>query len=88
MLVIEMNLSIFSLAGLMLAALVLGFLLRTGQIRIQRRKILELEKEMLNNHAQILELEKEKAGLMRQMKEQKIPVIPMEGDQNESRIAR
>jgi hypothetical protein len=87
MLLIEMNLNILSLAGFLIAAFLAGFLVRTAQIRLNRKKILDLEREMLNNHAQILELEKEKAGIMRQMKEMKIPVIPMD-DKNENRKAQ
>lgn len=42
-----------------------------------RKKILELESEMLSNHADILDLQKEKAQLEQQIKQSKIPVIPM-----------
>lgn len=83
MLVIEFNLSIFLLAGFLLVAFAFGYLIRTGQMYMLRKKIMELEKEMLNNHAQILELEREKAALIRQMKESKIPVIPIKSSKEE-----
>ena len=65
MLVIVLHLNIIYIAGLMLAAFLVGYLLRSAQLRKHRRKIQELEQEMLSNHAEILELEKEKAILMR-----------------------
>jgi len=75
MLAIEININVLLLAVLFVAAFSLGYLLRSAQLRSNRKKILELEREMLSNHAQILDLEKEKAGLLQQMKESKIPVI-------------
>lgn len=91
MLAIEITISVLPLAGLFLIAFGAGFLLRSGQIRSGNRKILELEKEMLSNHADILDLQKEKANLVRQIRESKIPVIPMntaKEDNDKSRHAR
>jgi hypothetical protein len=65
MLLIRINLNIFLLAALLVTAFIVGYLIRARQIAIHRKKIYELEKEMLNNHAQILDLEKEKADLIR-----------------------
>jgi len=62
---------------LMVGAFVAGFLVRGGQLKVFRKKVLDLEKEMLSNHAEILALEREKATLLKQIKESKIPVIPM-----------
>jgi hypothetical protein len=83
MLAIEITLSVLPLSGLMLTAFALGFLLRGKQLKSSRRKILELEKEMLSNHADILDLQKEKAILIKQMRESKIPVIPMNTSEND-----
>jgi len=74
---IQITISIFPLAGMVCFAFVVGFLLRAAQLKDFRAKILDLEKEMLSNHAEILELQKEKASLHKQMKESKIPVIPL-----------
>lgn len=84
MLIIEFNLSILLLAGFLLAAFAVGYFIRSSQIHMHRKKIMELEKEMLNNHAQILELEKEKAALIKQMRESKIPVIPIKSPKEEA----
>lgn len=85
MLSIEIHLLI--LAGLLLSAFAGGYLLRSGKLRSSRKKILELEKEMLRNHAAILELQKEKVALVKekvslvgQMNESRIPVIPIKAE--------
>lgn len=62
---IVLHLNIIYIAGLVLAAFLVGYLLRSAQLKKHQRKIQELEQEMLSNHAEILELEKEKAMLMR-----------------------
>jgi hypothetical protein len=85
LLVIEISVSIFLLAGLALASFVVGFLIRRNQIRVHRKKIVDLEKEMLSNHARILELEKEKAALLTHMKESQIPVIQIKSKENDDK---
>jgi hypothetical protein len=77
MLAIQMTINVFVLAGSLLAVFVLGFIFRSGQIASLRRKIIELENEMLANHSEILELQKENASLAQQMKQAHIPVISM-----------
>jgi hypothetical protein len=44
--------------GLVVGSFALGFLLKRTIIAKQRKRILNLEDEMLSNHARILELEK------------------------------
>jgi hypothetical protein len=77
MLAIEITFTLFPLLGMLLVAFAVGFMFRSAQIKSYRRKVLDLEKEMLSNHAEILELQKERASLLRQMKESRIPVISM-----------
>lgn len=77
MLAIEITLPVLPLLLAVAAAFIIGFWLRSAQLRSCRKKILELEKEMLSNHADILELQRERANMLRHMKESKIPVIPM-----------
>ena len=84
MLAIELS-ALFSFALFVIGAFITGFLLRGRQIKNCRRRIIELEKEMLNNHAEILELQKERASLLRQMKESKIPVIPMKPQRDDDK---
>lgn len=85
MLVIAININVFLLAGLLVVSFILGYMLRRSYMRHFFKKIVELEKEMLNNHAEILELEKEKATLLRQMKESQIPVIPIKSPKEDDK---
>jgi hypothetical protein len=67
MLAIVVSVNIFLIALVCVFAFVLGYLLRSGFISRCRKRISELEKEMLRDNARILELEKEKAELLRSM---------------------
>ena len=91
MLAIEITLSVLRLVGLILLSFAAGFILRSEQLKSYGRKVLELEKEMLSNHADILDLQKEKANLVKSIRESKIPVIPMnssKGDNDQSMKVR
>ena len=93
MLAIEITIHIIPLGLIFLTAAAVGFLLRSSQLKSSRKKVIELEKEMLSNHAEILELQKEKAQLTRHMKESSIPVIAMktvkdEGEQADHKSRR
>ena len=77
MLAIELTLNVLVFAGIVMVSFVLGFMLRKKQIKSLKRKVFELEKEMLINHADILELQKTKALLEQNLKASKIPVIPL-----------
>ncbi len=83
MLALEVTMNVFVLFGLLLATSVIGFLLRSAQVRSLKSKVIELEREMLNNHASILELQKERAFLEKQIRESKIPVIAMKKSKEE-----
>jgi len=54
-----------------------GFFVRSVQIGNLRTKLEEMEKEMLQNHAQILALQKENIQLEDKMKNNPVPVIPI-----------
>lgn len=77
MLAIELKLNVFVLAGLVFFAFLTGFIIRRSQIKSYKKKVLELEKEMLSNHADILELQKQKTQLEHNLQASKIPVIPL-----------
>jgi uncharacterized membrane protein len=70
MLAFVITINIFLLAFGVLLAFFAGFLLRSSRLRSQREKIQELEQEMLDNHAKILELEMEK-GILKKKLEQR-----------------
>ena len=77
MTLLKISIDLLPMVGIVLSACAAGFLVRGGQLRSFRRRIIELENEMVGNHAEILDLQKEKAQLLKQMKESKIPVIPI-----------
>ena len=83
MLAIELTLDVFVLSGIVLVFFFLGFMIRRKQIKRLRKKIFELEKEMLSNHADILELQKSKALLEQNLHASKIPVIPLNPSKDE-----
>ena len=65
MLINSICLNIFLLGAALVVGFIVGYLFRSRQLTSLQRKINELEREMLNNHAEILELEKQKAELIR-----------------------
>jgi hypothetical protein len=64
LLAIAVSVNIFVLAVLLIAAFLLGYIVRTSLVRKCKEKIFELERDMLRDNARILELEKEKADLL------------------------
>lgn len=83
MLVIVVSVNVLVLLGIFVFAFLVGYLLRTAQLRKQHSKVIELETEMLRNHADILELQKEKALLEQKLKEIQIPVIPIKSSKED-----
>jgi hypothetical protein len=61
----------------MLVAGFIGYRLRSRQIWKKQNKIVELRKEMVDNHAYILQLQKEYVDLQSKFEDQKIPVLGM-----------
>jgi cell division protein FtsL len=77
MLTIEFTINIFVFAIIVLAAVLIGFSLRSSQLKRCHSKIEELEREILNNYAHILELEKENTSMETKLQDIEIPVIAM-----------
>jgi hypothetical protein len=77
MLAIIIPVNIYLLGALILLAFLTGITIRRTQIKKLKRKVFELENEMLSNHADILDLQKEKAIIEQKLKELHIPVIPI-----------
>ncbi len=67
MIVFVLNINVLALLAIVIAAFAAGFLLRSAQLRRNRSKIRELEEEMLNNHARILDLERSQALLKKNL---------------------
>jgi len=78
MLLIKLSIDVSLLVGAIVAAFVIGFLFRSAQLKKQKKRVNELEKEMMASHAEILELQQEKQVLEKQLKgASNIPVIPI-----------
>jgi len=77
MLNVEFTISVLSILAVIAGSLLTGYILRSRQLRKKQFKISELRKEIVYNHAQILELQKECVTLERKMKGNIAPVLPM-----------
>jgi|SRR5579862_6105963 hypothetical protein len=77
MLTNEVTLNIYLLATILGISIFLGFSIKAKMIARCRSKIEELEREILNNYAHILELEHETSNMETQMQDIKSPVITM-----------
>ncbi|HEY4209317.1 MAG TPA: hypothetical protein VGM31_20975 [Puia sp.] len=64
----------------------LGFIIGSVKLAKSRAKVVELEREMMDSHAEILELQRSYVQLENQLQQQSIPVIPMKisGKENNS----
>lgn len=61
-----------------------GYAVRSFIIKKLRSRIHELEAEMLQNHAEILSLQKENTELADRLKNNAVPVIPITGTPKET----
>ena len=78
MLLITFSIDVSMLVGAIAVAFVLGFILRSAQLKKLKGKVSDLEGEMMASHAEILDLQKDKARLEEQFKgSSSIPVIPI-----------
>ena len=78
MLLIKLTLDLSVLIGITAVAFFLGFIFRTAQLKKQKKRVGKLEKEMMANHAEILELQQERLQLEEKLKgSSNIPVIPI-----------
>ena len=77
MLDIMFSISLLWLSALVVGSAVIGFFARSRSISSFRRKVAELENEMLRNHADILDLQKQKSELEQRLNSSEIPVITL-----------
>ena len=80
MLNVEFTLNVLSLIFIISGALFAGYFLRSRQLKKKQFKIAELRKEIVYNHAQILELQMEYVTLEKSMKITKATVLPMKSN--------
>jgi len=86
MLTYEVTVSIYQLAFILVLAVFAGFALRAKIILRYRAKIEELEREILNNCAHILDLERETLQMENKIQDIKIPVITMKAPNKEAEV--
>ncbi len=77
MLYAEFTLNVLSLIIIVSGSLFTGYFLRSRQLKKKQHKIAELRKEMVYNHAQILELQIEYVELEKSLNSSKAPILPM-----------
>ena len=77
MLAIQLTINALLFISIITIATFLGFIVRRKQIWSLRKQVIELENEMLSNHSEILDLQRENAVLEQQIKQMHIPVISM-----------
>jgi hypothetical protein len=73
--VFDVSINILVMLPLLVIAALSGFLVRSGQLRRQKRQINELEKEMMQAYAELLEAQKDYCELKTRLKEEDSPVI-------------
>ena len=72
---IDLTLNVFVMLAAFGGAAFFGYSLRTRQLRKKQFKIVELRKEMVDNHAHILELQKEYVDLQSKLSSSKPTII-------------
>ena len=85
---ITIPVNLFLLGGALIACFLFGFLIRRVEVAKLKRKVVSLETEMVSNHAEILNLQKEKAELDKKLKSPSIPVIAMSSQKDDKNVAR
>jgi hypothetical protein len=75
MLTFEFPINAIALLGLLLGSGLIGFRLRRSQIAKIHKKLVKAENEMINSHAEILEIQKEYISLELKLRGIKDPVI-------------
>ena len=74
---IDLTINLLPFLAILVMAAFTGYFFRSRQIKKKQQKIQELRKEIVWNHAQILELQKEYVALESQMQVAKAPVLPL-----------
>lgn len=73
--VFDVSINILVVLPLMVIAALSGFLVRSGQLRRKKRQINELEKEMMQAYAELLDTQKDYCELKAGLKDEDSPVI-------------
>jgi len=74
---LDLTINVIAFLSIVLAATFTGYFFRSRQIKKKQLKIQELRKEIVWNHAQILELQKEYVALESKMQIPQATVLPI-----------
>jgi hypothetical protein len=77
MFTIDITTNVYLFAAIVVASSFIGFFIRTSQIARSRARVILLEQEIRDNHAEILELQRDFIALELKMNVAKGPVIKM-----------
>jgi hypothetical protein len=77
MLAIQITWSLLLFPLVAFIGFVIGLGFRSAQVAKARNRVAELDKDLLNSHAELLELHREKSELEQRLKDSPIPVIPI-----------
>jgi len=80
---LSFNIDLFTLLVIIGLSIIIGFYLRSYQIRKKDRHIAELEDEMMQAHAEVLVVQKEYCDLESRVKNMPSPVIAMKNGPKE-----
>lgn len=83
MMLITITVNLFLLGGALALTFFLGLIVRSRELANYKKKVYSLETEMVANHAEILNLQKEKVDLEKKLKSLSIPVIPLSAQKDE-----
>jgi hypothetical protein len=78
----DISINIYVLLLLLAIAAFLGFLVKSRLIGRKNRKIMELEREMMQAHAELLDTQKDYCELESRVKESDSPVISIKNNSN------
>jgi hypothetical protein len=81
----DITLNIYVLLGMILFSMATGFMGRRRQLGKKERRIVELETEMVDTHAELLELQRENGLLETRIKDVTNPVIAMKSNKLEDK---
>jgi hypothetical protein len=83
MLNFDITLNVYVFFLMIVGAVLVGYFPRKKQISKKQRKIVELEREMIQAHAELLENQQEYCLLEARLRDITNPVIPMKGNKGE-----
>jgi hypothetical protein len=81
--VFDISINILMVLPLLVIAALAGFLVRSGQLRRKKRQINELEKEMMQAYAELLDTQKDYCELKARLKDEDSPVISIKENKSQ-----